>query len=232
MEHAAAAARLVETLLGVEDQLGRRQVQDEAVTLLAGAIETTGTTLAWALYEIAGNPAVERRLREELASVCQDRPLRYDDIDQLPYARRVLQEAIRKYGPSWMVTRTAARDIVLGGHLIPEGADVVWSPYLHQHDSSFFPDPVLVSRVLGALMAHDAEHGTEYLHTFRVALRSNRSWRLAADELHIHKQTLGYRLRKIEQLTGRGVTQTDHIAELWFAVRAHDLVHSRGPVRG
>jgi pentalenene oxygenase len=40
-----------------------------------------------------------------------------------------------------MVTRTAARDIVLGGHLIPEGADVVWSPYLHQHDSSFFPDP-------------------------------------------------------------------------------------------
>jgi purine catabolism regulator len=91
---------------------------------------------------------------------------------------------------------------------------------------------VLVSRVLGALMAHDAEHGTEYLHTLRVALRSNRSWRLAADELHIHKQTLGYRLRKIEQLTGRGVTQTDHIAELWFAVRAHDLVHSRGPVRG
>ncbi|CAM5552253.1 PucR family transcriptional regulator [Streptomyces aurantiogriseus] len=91
---------------------------------------------------------------------------------------------------------------------------------------------VLVSRVLGALMAHDAEHGTEYLRTLRVTLRRNRSWQLAADELHIHKQTLGYRLRKIEQLTGRGVTQTDHIAELWFAIRAHDLVHSRCPVRG
>ncbi|WP_405865065.1 MULTISPECIES: cytochrome P450 [unclassified Streptomyces] len=143
--HASEARRqqkgLFETLLGVEDQLGRRQLQDEAITLLAGAIETTGTTLAWTLYEIAGNPAVERRLREELASVCEDRPLRYDDLDQLPYTRRVLQEAIRKYGVSWMVTRTAARDIVLGGHLIPEGADVVWSPYLHQHDSSYFPDP-------------------------------------------------------------------------------------------
>jgi len=143
--HASGARRqeggLFDTLLGAEDELGRRQLQDEAITLLAGAIETTGTTLAWALYEIAGNPAVERRLREELASVCQDRPLRYDDIDQLPYARGVLQEAIRKYGVSWMVTRTAARDIVLGGHLIPEGADVVWSPYLHQHDSSYFPDP-------------------------------------------------------------------------------------------
>ncbi|WP_427168389.1 cytochrome P450 [Streptomyces sp. C1-1] len=144
--HASQARRrqpggLFETLIGVEDQLGRRQLQDEAITLLAGAIETTGTTLAWALYEIAGNPAVERRLREELASVCQDRPLRYDDLDQLPYARRVLQEALRKYGVSWMVTRTAARDIVLGGHLIPKGADVVWSPYLHQHDPSYYPDP-------------------------------------------------------------------------------------------
>ncbi|MEU2337813.1 cytochrome P450 [Streptomyces sp. NPDC013172] len=134
-------AGLFQTLLGAEEQLGRRQLQDEAITLLAGAIETTGTTLAWALYEIAENPAVERRLREELASVCEDRPLRYDDLDRLPYARRVLQEAIRKYGPSWMVTRTAARDAVLGGHLIPAGADVVWSPYLHQHDSSYFPDP-------------------------------------------------------------------------------------------
>jgi purine catabolism regulator len=72
-------------------------------------------------------------------------------------------------------------------------------------------------------------HGTDYLHTLRVILRRDRSWQSAADELHIHKQTLGYRLRKIEQLTGRGVTRTDHIAELWFAVRAHDLVRGRVP---
>ncbi|MFE7172989.1 cytochrome P450 [Streptomyces sp. NPDC057616] len=143
--YAAEARRrqggLFETLIGAEDQLGRRQLQDETITLLAGSIETTGTTLAWALYEIAGNPAVERRLREELASVCGDRPLRYEDIDRLPYARRVLREAIRKYGVLWMVMRTAARDVVLGGHLVPEGADVMWSPYLHQHDSDCFPDP-------------------------------------------------------------------------------------------
>ncbi|WP_217236633.1 PucR family transcriptional regulator [Streptomyces sp. AC555_RSS877] len=88
---------------------------------------------------------------------------------------------------------------------------------------------VLASRVLGALIAHDAEHGTDYLHTLRVVLRRDRSWQSAADELHIHKQTLGYRLRRIEQLTGRGVTRTDHIAELWFAVHAHDLVRSRVP---
>ncbi|MER6110975.1 cytochrome P450 [Streptomyces hirsutus] len=37
--------------------------------------------------------------------------------------------------------RWPCRDIHLGTHRIPEGADVVWSPYLHQHDPEHFPDP-------------------------------------------------------------------------------------------
>ncbi|WP_338775306.1 cytochrome P450 [Streptomyces sp. DG1A-41] len=129
--HAAAREQqtgLFDILLTAEDPLTRQQLQDEAITLLTGAIETTGTTLAWTLYEISRHPRVEKRLREELATVCGDRPLRYDDLGHLPYARRVLQEAIRKYGPAWLVTRTATRDIDLGGHLVPQGADVVWSP--------------------------------------------------------------------------------------------------------
>ncbi|MFC8144002.1 cytochrome P450 [Streptomyces paradoxus] len=143
--HVAAAREqqtgLFDTLLNAEDPLSRQQLQDEAITLLTGAIETTGTTLAWTLYEITRHPLVEQRLREELAAVCADRPLAYGDLEHLPYARRVLQEAIRKYGPAWLVTRTATRDLDLGGHLVPEGADVVWSPYLHQHDPDVFTDP-------------------------------------------------------------------------------------------
>ncbi|MFF7987110.1 cytochrome P450 [Streptomyces sp. NPDC007901] len=138
-EHQAEG--LFSTLLSAEDYLSRQQLQDEAITLLTGAIETTGTTLAWTLYELTQNPDIERRLREELASVCPDRPVTYDDLDRLAYGRNVLQEAVRKYGPAWMVTRTATQDTELAGHLIPEGADVVWSPYLHQHDPEYFPEP-------------------------------------------------------------------------------------------
>ncbi|MFE7816491.1 cytochrome P450 [Streptomyces sp. NPDC057433] len=134
-------AGLFAALLTAEPPFTRQQLQDEVITLLTGAIETTGTTLAWALYEISRNPAIERLLRDELTTVCGDRPLRHEDLDRLVHVRRVLQEAIRKYGPAWMVTRTATRDVELGGHLVPEGADVVWSPYLHQHDPRVFPEP-------------------------------------------------------------------------------------------
>ncbi|MEW1773710.1 cytochrome P450 [Streptomyces sp. NPDC086777] len=134
-------AGLFETLVAAGDQFTRRQLQDEAITLMNAAIETTATTLAWTLYELTRHPEVEQRLRAELAAVCTGRPLRQEDLDRLPYARQVLQEGVRKYGPAWMVTRSATRDIELGGHHIPQGADIVWSPYLHQNDPAHFPEP-------------------------------------------------------------------------------------------
>jgi PucR C-terminal helix-turn-helix domain len=85
----------------------------------------------------------------------------------------------------------------------------------------------LVTRILGQLIAQDAEHGTDYVNTLRAMLVNDRSWQSAAAELHIHKQTLGYRIRKISQLTGRGLTRTDDLAEWWFALRAYDLLNGR-----
>ena len=85
----------------------------------------------------------------------------------------------------------------------------------------------LVARILGPLLRHDAEHGTEHVRTVQVMLRCERSWQLSAAELHIHKQTLGYRIRRIEQLTGRGLARTEDLAEWWFALRAHDLLTGR-----
>jgi PucR family transcriptional regulator, purine catabolism regulatory protein len=103
-----------------------------------------------------------------------------------------------------------------------------------EHTALLLPQSVteaqaLVSRILGPLIDHDTQHGTAYVDTLRAVLRHNRSWQLAAAELHIHKQTLGYRIRKIEQITARGLTSTEHLAEWWFALRAHDLLTGRSP---
>jgi pentalenene oxygenase len=121
--------------------LSRRQLRDEVITLLTGSVETTGTTLAWALYEIARNPEIERRLHEEIDAVCADRPLRAEDLPTLDYTRRLLQETMRCYGPAWLVTRRTTDAVTLGGYHIPRDTDVVYSPYILQHDPEAFPDP-------------------------------------------------------------------------------------------
>ena len=78
----------------------------------------------------------------------------------------------------------------------------------------------LVGVILGPLLRADAEGGSDHVATIRALLEHDRSWQRAADALHIHKQTLRYRLRRIETITGRGFTHTDDLAAWWVALRA------------
>jgi len=81
---------------------------------------------------------------------------------------------------------------------------------------------LLAERVLGPLRRYDEEHGTALLESLREFLRANRSWQRAAAALSVHKQTLVYRIRRVEELTGRRLDSTEHVAELWIALRADE----------
>lgn len=48
-------------------------------------------------------------------------------------------------------------------------------------------------------------------------LYHDRNWAASAAPLGIHRQALGYRLQRIEQLTGRSLKNTRDLAELWIA---------------
>lgn len=78
-------------------------------------------------------------------------------------------------------------------------------------------------RVLGPLAAYDATHDTPLLHTLEIFLEKNRSWLIAARQLHIHKTSLVYRIRRIESLTGRSLDRTEDVAVLWLAIQAGRL---------
>ncbi|MER5431857.1 PucR family transcriptional regulator [Streptomyces sp. NPDC002588] len=85
--------------------------------------------------------------------------------------------------------------------------------------------------VLGALLDYDAENGTDLVRSLEVYLACDRSWKQAANVLQIHKQTLGYRLAQVEQLTGRRVNRTGDVAELWLALLAVRAVSEPGGIR-
>jgi DNA-binding PucR family transcriptional regulator len=68
-------------------------------------------------------------------------------------------------------------------------------------------DPQVVNdfreQVLGPVERWDLGHGTELLQTLRVFLTKGGRYRATAASLHIHHNTLRYRLRRVELLTGR-----------------------------
>lgn len=53
-----------------------------------------------------------------------------------------------------------------------------------------------------AVWQYDAAHGTEYLETLSSYLRQNRSVKAAARELHLHRNTVNYRVGRLRELFG------------------------------
>lgn len=83
---------------------------------------------------------------------------------------------------------------------------------------------VVVDRVLGRLIAYDATHSTDMVPTLDTYLRCERSWLRTARELDIHRQTVVYRIQRVEEITGRRIADTATLAEFWLALRARDLL--------
>jgi purine catabolism regulator len=78
----------------------------------------------------------------------------------------------------------------------------------------------LVDDVLGEPLRYDGEHGTALVNTAHTWLECNRSVAQAARRLHVHPNTLSYRLRRFAALSGRRLTDTADMAEVWLALRA------------
>ncbi len=77
----------------------------------------------------------------------------------------------------------------------------------------------IVERVLGAITAYDDSHSTELLRSLEVYFEANRSGTAASEQLSIHRQTLIYRLKRIEQITDRQLDNLDDLTELHLAMR-------------
>lgn len=129
------------------DRLSESELVDQVVTLMVAGTEATAQTVAWALYELSRRPELAAALHAEVDEVLGGRPATYDDIPRLERTGRILTESLRFYSPSWIFTRRTNTDTELGGHRIPAGMDVVYSPYLinraplaHEEPLRFDPD--------------------------------------------------------------------------------------------
>ncbi|GAA4400571.1 PucR family transcriptional regulator [Tsukamurella soli] len=106
-----------------------------------------------------------------------------------------------------------------GDPVVRYGDAVAWSGVGSIGDAE-----AMVERWVGPLVDHDAENRTELVATLEAFLAHQRSWQRTADAMNLHRQTVLYRVRKIEELTGAQLSETGDIAQLWFALRARDLL--------
>ena len=78
--------------------------------------------------------------------------------------------------------------------------------------------------VLGPLEDSGGEYGDELIRSVEAYIEQNGQWEKAARELFCHRHTLRYRIRRVEELTGRDLKSARDRIEFWLALRARELV--------
>jgi cytochrome P450 len=138
---------ILSLLLDAEDEDGNRlndtQIRDEVMTLLFAGHDTTTSTISFMFYELARQPAIAQRLREEQRELAPTgRPSAAQLVGgELPELEMTIDETLRKYPPAWVGPRRTVRDVDFEGVPIPARAFVNYSSWASHHLPDVWPEP-------------------------------------------------------------------------------------------
>jgi cytochrome P450 len=125
----------------IVESIGLENAIPTAMSVLFAFHEVTATTIPWAWYNLALDPALDHALGDELTEVLGGRAPGFDDIPALPYTRMLLSEARRLYPVVWAVGRFVRQDVWFDDCRVPAGSIVLASQHVTHRDKRFYPDP-------------------------------------------------------------------------------------------
>ncbi|XP_059470470.1 uncharacterized protein LOC132193665 [Neocloeon triangulifer] len=124
------------------------QITDDDITAQAfifffAGFETVSTVLSFLTHELAVNPEIQDRLREEIDEALVKGPLCYESVMGMKYLDLVISETLRKHPPAVVTDRVCMKNYkVLGSDKIIEAGTVVSIGIYPLHrDPEYFPDP-------------------------------------------------------------------------------------------
>jgi cytochrome P450 len=121
--------------------LTEAQLHSEVKALLVAGHTTTSSGLAWVWYLLSQHPAVEQRLGCEVQAILEERPPAAEDLSGLEHTRKLIEETLRLYPPTWVTARRSLASVDIGGFHIPANATVLVSPYVMHRDPRFWEEP-------------------------------------------------------------------------------------------
>ncbi|GAN02482.1 cytochrome P450 [Mucor ambiguus] len=141
--------------------------QNIAFFLFAGH-DTTANAISLCIYNLAKNPDVQQKLREEVSGILGNDPTvvpTLDDLKKMAYLDLVIKENLRRSGPvDRIVSRDATDDFIINGTHIPKGTQLNidigslhFNPKLWHSPEKFIPERFAPGG------EHDSHEGFAYL---------------------------------------------------------------------
>ncbi|KAF5296535.1 hypothetical protein FQR65_LT01525 [Abscondita terminalis] len=151
----AGFAVVEESELGKMQRKRKIQITDEIITAQAlifffAGFDTTSTMMSYACYELAVNPEIQNKLREEVDEKLKNSNgyFTYDSITSMKYLDMVISETLRKWPPFVLTHRRSVRPYTIepvkqGEHALHlEKGSLINCPIHAIHmDPKYYPNP-------------------------------------------------------------------------------------------
>lgn len=146
---------MIQLMMDIRGKEGRRELDiddmvAQAFVFFFAGFDTTSTAMSFAAHEIAVNPDVQTKLRQEIDKVLEESngEVTYEIINRLEYLDAVINEALRMYPPVVFLERLCVVDYELPPTLPGEKPFVMkkgmnfWIPvYAIHHDEKYYENP-------------------------------------------------------------------------------------------
>jgi len=91
---------------------------------------------------------------------------------------------------------------------------------------------VFCDSVLGKLREYDEQNSSDLVKSLACFLEANGHWGDAAEKLYVHRHTLRYRMKRVEEITGRDLDVAQDRMEFWLALKARELIEQPRKPKG
>ncbi|KAK4873607.1 hypothetical protein RN001_012967 [Aquatica leii] len=145
-----------------ESEIGRKQkfkysdISDDdliaqAIVFFLAGFDTSSTALSFCIYELAVNPDVQEKLRNEIDQVLSSNTtdfVSYEDLLSMKYLDMVVTESLRKWPPLVSVDRRSVKPFVIESELpgeetihFPKSTTCIIPVYSIHRDPKYYPNP-------------------------------------------------------------------------------------------
>uniref|UniRef100_A0A1I8P471 Cytochrome P450 n=1 Tax=Stomoxys calcitrans TaxID=35570 RepID=A0A1I8P471_STOCA len=121
------------------------QLAAQAMVFFLAGFDTSSTTMSFCLYELALNPEVQEKLRQEIIDVLKkhQNQVSYECIKEMHYMDMVVAETLRKYSVTPHLVRTCVNDYQVPNTniVLEKGLRVILPVDAIHRDPDLYPDP-------------------------------------------------------------------------------------------
>ncbi|KRT82623.1 cytochrome P450, partial [Oryctes borbonicus] len=128
-----------------KNQLNTEEIAAQAYLFFLAGFETSSTTMAFCMLELAGNESIQDKVREEIFQVFDkyNGKLLYESLTDMKYLGQVIDETLRLYPSIPFISRVCTKDYKIHNSevVIEKGTRVFLPVYALHRDPEYYPSP-------------------------------------------------------------------------------------------